>query len=93
MIIIYNLLKYCLYFKKFFIDHITSPTAIVMPIRRLIALCQEHNVLSMIDGAHAPGQLPLNLEEINADFYTGKVFALWGFFFLTGKLKIFLQAR
>lgn len=53
------------------IDHITSPTAIVMPIHRLIALCREHNVLSMIDGAHAPGQLPLNLEEINADFYTG----------------------
>ena len=44
-----------------------------MPIRRLIALCQEHNVLSMIDGAHAPGQLPLNLEEINADFYTGEI--------------------
>lgn len=55
------------------IDHITSPTSVLMPIRRLIDLCRKHNVLSMIDGAHTPGHVPLNLEEIDADFYTGNL--------------------
>ncbi|XP_052092722.1 uncharacterized protein LOC127729107 isoform X2 [Mytilus californianus] len=53
------------------IDHITSPSAIRMPIEKLIPLCKEFGVLSLIDGAHAPGQIPLNLKELDADFYTG----------------------
>ncbi|CAG2234078.1 unnamed protein product [Mytilus edulis] len=52
------------------IDHITSPSAIRMPIEKLIPLCKEFGVLSLIDGAHAPGQIPLNLKELDADFYT-----------------------
>lgn len=42
-----------------------------MPIEKLIPLCKEFGVLSLIDGAHAPGQIPLNLKEMDADFYTG----------------------
>ena len=54
-----------------FSDHITSPSALVLPIKDIIQVCKEHDVLTMIDGAHAIGQLNLNLRELGADFYTG----------------------
>lgn len=53
------------------IDHISSAQAIKMPVKELIDLCHEHDVLVAVDGAHAPGQVPLSLEELGADFYTG----------------------
>ncbi|XP_071491481.1 uncharacterized protein [Diadema antillarum] len=55
------------------IDHITSSSAILMPIRELIAACRSRGVITAIDGAHAPGQLTLNLEELGADFYNGNI--------------------
>ena len=56
-----------------FTDHITSQSAIRMPLEKLIPLCKEYGVMTLIDGAHAPGQIPLNLKELDADFYSGKV--------------------
>ena len=53
------------------VDHITSATAIVFPVARIAAAARAANIAVMIDGAHAPGQLPLNVEEIGADWYTG----------------------
>jgi len=53
------------------LDHITSATALVMPIERLIAACRTTGALVMVDGAHAPGQVPLDLSMLDADFYTG----------------------
>lgn len=58
----------------YFSDHITSPSAIKMPLEKLIPLCKEFGVLTLIDGAHAPGQIPLDLRMIDADFYTGKTY-------------------
>ncbi|XP_060085061.1 uncharacterized protein LOC132564424 [Ylistrum balloti] len=55
------------------IDHITSSTAVVMPIKKIIKLCREHDVMSMIDGAHAPGQVPIDLKDLDPDFYTGNL--------------------
>ncbi|EDV25899.1 uncharacterized protein TRIADDRAFT_55440 [Trichoplax adhaerens] len=60
------------------IDHITSPTAVKMPIEELIKLCRTRNVKSIIDGAHAPGQVPLNLDDLQPDFYSGNMHK-WGF--------------
>jgi isopenicillin-N epimerase len=57
-------------------DHITSPTALVLPVARLAKLCHQHNVTVLIDGAHAPGQVPLSMKEIGADFYVGKYVSL-----------------
>ena len=54
------------------VDHITSSTAILMPIKEIIDLCHQHDVIVIVDGAHAPGQLNLSLEEYGADFYVGK---------------------
>ncbi|XP_052789283.1 uncharacterized protein LOC128223879 [Mya arenaria] len=55
------------------IDHITSPTAILMPVKRLVEVCHRHDVTVLIDGAHAPGQLELKIQDIDADFYTGNL--------------------
>src|SRR5262249_56197949 len=52
-------------------DHITSSTAVVFPIRELTALCRAAGVPVLIDGAHAPGMLSLDVRSVGADWYTG----------------------
>ncbi|MFI5263819.1 MAG: aminotransferase class V-fold PLP-dependent enzyme [Candidatus Kapaibacterium sp.] len=53
------------------IDHVTSPTALVYPIERIIPLFKERGIPVMIDGAHALGMLPIDMGRYGADFYTG----------------------
>ena len=52
-------------------DHITSPTSLVLPVKRLVRICRKHSVRVLIDGAHACGQVPLNLNDIDCDYYVG----------------------
>jgi isopenicillin-N epimerase len=57
--------------KLVMIDHITSPTGIIFPVKEIVAALNSRGIDCLVDGAHAPGMLDLNLEEINAAYYTG----------------------
>ena len=59
--------------RAIFLSHITSPTGIILPVAELCARAREAGILSIVDGAHAPGQIPLDLEQVGADFYTGNL--------------------
>jgi isopenicillin-N epimerase len=57
--------------KLIFISHVTSPTSLQLPIELICRRAQNSGILTVIDGAHAPGQIPLDLSILGADFYTG----------------------
>lgn len=53
------------------LDHVTSQTGLVMPLQRLVYELSQRGIDTLIDGAHAPGSVPLNLSAIGATYYTG----------------------
>ena len=57
--------------KIIFISHISSVTALVFPVKEICEKARELGLITIIDGAHVPGQLDLNIQELNPDFYTG----------------------
>ena len=56
--------------KVILMSHITSATALVLPVKEICARARKSGIITVIDGAHAVGQLELDVENINADFYT-----------------------
>ncbi|MCO4769766.1 MAG: aminotransferase class V-fold PLP-dependent enzyme [Deltaproteobacteria bacterium] len=53
------------------VDHVTSMTALVFPVRALVELATSHGLPILVDGAHAPGMLPLDLSTLGATWYVG----------------------
>ncbi len=57
--------------KAIFISHITSATGLIFPVKEICAIAKSKGLITIVDGAHVPGHIPLNLSELEADVYTG----------------------
>ena len=57
--------------KAIFISHITSSTALKLPVHEICAEAKRRGLLTIVDGAHVPGHIPLDLSTLEADIYTG----------------------
>ena len=55
------------------LDHITSPGGLVLPLAGMVGVCHRAGVRVLVDGAHAPGQIPLALDAIGADWYAANL--------------------
>jgi isopenicillin-N epimerase len=64
--------------KLVIVDQLASATAQVLPVQAIVAAAREHEIPVMVDAAHVPGMLPVNVDAIGADFWVGNLHK-WAF--------------
>jgi len=57
--------------KVIFLSHITSSTALIFPVEKIVSMAGEMGILTIVDGAHVPAHIQLNIRRLGCDFYTG----------------------
>ena len=57
--------------KVIFLSHITSATSLIFPVKEIIELAKKNNILTIIDGAHVPAHIDLDIRKLDPDFYCG----------------------
>lgn len=57
--------------KVIFLNHFSSATALIFPVKEICDKAQELGLITIVDGAHVPGHIDLNISELNPDYYTG----------------------
>jgi isopenicillin-N epimerase len=75
--------------KLIFISQITSATGLILPVEEVCRIAKEKGILTFVDGAHVPGHIPLDLQKLDVDFYTGACHK-W---MMTPKGSSFLMAK
>ena len=59
--------------RSVFVSHVTSATGLLLPVADILARARTLGLVTIVDGAHAPSQLPLDLDRLGADYYTGNL--------------------
>jgi isopenicillin-N epimerase len=59
--------------RAIFLSHIASTTSMIFPVETICQRAREAGIITIIDGAHAPGQIPLDLDALGVDFYVGNL--------------------
>ncbi|MBL7886917.1 MAG: aminotransferase class V-fold PLP-dependent enzyme [Flavobacterium sp.] len=57
--------------KVIFLNHISSSTALIFPVKEICDKAQQLGLITIVDGAHVPGHIDLNIADLNPDYYTG----------------------
>jgi len=57
--------------KAIFISHITSATSLIFPVKEICAIAKSKGLITIVDGAHVPAHIDLNINDLEVDFYTG----------------------
>ena len=54
-------------------DHVTSPTGLILPVEDIVRTARARGIRTLVDAAHGPGMLPMDLEQVGADYTTGNL--------------------